>query len=388
MDGRVVWILGAGFSRSLGGPLLGDLLRRDCLRTLRAAFPPDDFPELQGALPDAVVWLYHYGRGFPEGRRSTRVWEEAAGELLWRDAEEFLDIVDSAAASRKNVARSNIEGILHQHREDLFGNGSPLPDLAAVRGMARRLVAAECSAFLRGTELGLERWGPYQHWAEYLVGERDHVVTFNYDLVLEHLCTKTQRMGVVLPNDPGSGQHNTRILKLHGSVSWQRTAPGRFQAHGLEHFICCRCIPADLAIATPGRTKAEHAKDFSELWTLAKNAIRDADAVVFLGYRFPPSDAEARSEILSAIARNKKRYLPVHTVLGPDVQSADSARLRGLLRHSLGVRKQLSKYPVGYADPSREASEDLYDLEQQPLFVEDFLSVVERDAIFAPFKWR
>jgi hypothetical protein len=351
---RVVWILGAGFSKSLGGPLLGDLLRRDCLRTLGAVFPRDEFPELHGALPEAVVWLYHYGRGFPDGRRPTRVWE-AAGELLWRDAEEFLDVVDAAAASRKNAARSNIEAILRLHKEDLFGNGASLPESTDIRGMARRLIAAECSAFLRGAELGLEPWGPYKRWATHLVEDRDHIITFNYDVVLEHLCTTTSRMAVVLPNTPDSGQENARILKLHGSVNWQRIAPGLFEARGLDHCICCRCIPADLAIATPGRTKAEHAKDFSKLWTLAENALRDADAVVFLGYRFPPSDAEARARILEAI-RGKTRY--THTVLGPDVRSADSARLSALLDH------------VGMV------------IRQQPLYVEDFLSVATRESLF------
>jgi hypothetical protein len=379
MEPRVVWVLGAGFSKALGGPLLGDLLRRDCLRTLGATFPRDEFPKLHGALPEAVVWLYHYGRGFPDGRRQTRVWEDAVGEVLWRDAEEFLDYVDSAAASPRGPARLNLTTILRQHKDDLFGNGTKLPHVAKLRGMARRLIAAECAAFLRSAELGLERWGPYRTWVTGLVGPRDWIVTFNYDVVPELLCTMHDRLQVVLPNQPVSSQERVHILKLHGSVSWQRVAPSMYEARAPDEVICCRCQHGDLAIATPGRTKAEQARDFGNLWALAESAIKDADAIVFLGYRFPPSDAEARGRILAALWNNRKKHLAVHTVLGPDVQSADSVRLRSLLRHSMGARQQ---YLPGRGQGM------VFDLEQQPLYVEDFLSVVDREAILQPFMRR
>jgi hypothetical protein len=36
--------------------------------------------------------------------------------------------------------------------------------------------------------------------------------------------------------------------------------------------------------------------------------IAEADAVVFIGYRFPASDAQARDEILGALRVNKRKH--------------------------------------------------------------------------------
>jgi len=350
----VVWILGAGFSKSLGGPLLDDLLQPDCLRRLGATFPRDGFPLLHGPLPEAVVWLFHYGRRFAAGRRNSRIWTDI-GESLWRDAEDFLDFVDAAAASEKGPACATLDAILNHRREDLFGNGASAPNASEVRAMARRLIGAECSAFLQSADVETERWGPYQRWMHGLVQSGDSIITFNYDLVLELLCRKLAHVNVQLPGP--RTVHGVPVLKLHGSVNWRRIGTDRFEAQGLESAHCCRCESSELAIATPGRTKREISWEFDSLWAMAAKAIRNAEAVVFLGYRFPPSDAMARGEILGALKQNQTT-LPIHTVLGPDVNSADSARLQGLLRH-VGISR----------------------IHQQPLYVEDFLGVVARENI-------
>jgi hypothetical protein len=55
-----------------------------------------------------------------------------------------------------------------------------------VRTTARRLVAAECAAFLQHVDPTREQWRPYRRWAASLT-PNDTVVTFNYDRVLEML---------------------------------------------------------------------------------------------------------------------------------------------------------------------------------------------------------
>src|SRR5712692_6432569 len=80
---------------------------------------------------------------------------------------------------------------------------------------------------------------------------------------------------------------------------------------------------------------------------------------------FPPTDAEARGRLLGAIRKNSEQYLPIHPVLGPNTSSDDSRRLRGLLEHAMaGVRNVRGGGGRGYS------------LEQQPLWAEDFFSVV------------
>jgi hypothetical protein len=42
----------------------------------------------------------------------------------------------------------------------------------------------------------------------------------------------------------------------------------------------------------------------NKLWIEAKEALRMADVVVFMGYRFPPTYAEARGQLLDALREN------------------------------------------------------------------------------------
>jgi hypothetical protein len=42
MNGNVVWILGAGYSRALGAPLLGEKFSPEALKRVRATYPKLD----------------------------------------------------------------------------------------------------------------------------------------------------------------------------------------------------------------------------------------------------------------------------------------------------------------------------------------------------------
>src|SRR4051794_22739033 len=83
-DGHTVWILGAGFSKSLGGPLLVDLFRQQ---------PYEDLVHILGEKRAAQVsWtqaLYNFGV-----------------KRLWDDAEEFLAYVEAAAGNPANPTKS------------------------------------------------------------------------------------------------------------------------------------------------------------------------------------------------------------------------------------------------------------------------------------------
>lgn len=65
-DRKIVWILGAGFSRSLGGPLLADLFSQEKRLELKERYPECDalwrFTEVVVAST-----LFAYGNGVPEG---------------------------------------------------------------------------------------------------------------------------------------------------------------------------------------------------------------------------------------------------------------------------------------------------------------------------------
>jgi hypothetical protein len=56
-------------------------------------------------------------------------------------------------------------------------------------------------------------------------------------------------------------------------------------------------------------------------------AIKSADAIVFVGYRFPETDNLAKSILLGALKKNANAY--VHVVLGSN--DPDTARVQSML---------------------------------------------------------
>lgn len=119
-------------------------------------------------------------------------------------------------------------------------------------------------------------------------------------------------------------------------------------------------------IAAPGPQKRRHANGkLAKLWDGALEAIRYADMIVFIGYRFPPSDSEARRRILGAIREGTKQRLVVYTALGPRTSEDDSIRLQALLDATLSRRKA----SMGGFN---------YSLAALPLYAQDFLTVFHR----------
>src|SRR5262249_53884746 len=94
----IVWILGAGFSKPVGGPLLGNLLSPEAERLIELAYPPKLWPELFGDHAKTARHLYWYGFRPSEGKEELRDrWPYACSENLWLDAEQYLDYLDTAA---------------------------------------------------------------------------------------------------------------------------------------------------------------------------------------------------------------------------------------------------------------------------------------------------
>lgn len=111
--------------------------------------------------------------------------------------------------------------------------------------------------------------------------------------------------------------------------------------------------------------------------SLAKDALRQADAVVFIGFRFPETDSDAREEILGAIRENKRvhgaHHLSLHVVLG--LPSPQSQRLEALLRFVCGERHDM-------AEPNFNDEAHTFRVQLHPLFAQDFLAISSRDDLF------
>jgi hypothetical protein len=361
---RTVWILGSGFSKSLGGPLLDDL-----------------FSDATNALVDAVysnkAWAPHSGQADTFATSAVRALFREYGPVprrpshqhqrLWSDAEEFLDYVDAAAQG----------GPTQAYLDGLVSGGGGSTNMEDLRQGARRLVAAACCAFLRSSIPTQERWGPYRSWAQKL-GRWDGVVTFNYDRVLELLTPKFDFFDPSTSEEP----NGTRplVFKMHGSVDWKRGKQkdgggvvyslGRTNSDSgapVDPEFALNCPGDEIGIATPGPTKQISTKELVHVWNQALEWIRNASVIVFVGYRFPPSDAEAREKLLGAIRENTSRHLALHIVLGPKQQADDIVRLEQLLKYTAWQAKR-SENPVTITDHS-------FWLKKHALYAEDFFTV-------------
>jgi hypothetical protein len=359
--GRVVWILGAGFSKSLGGPLLPDLLSERSRVDAVARF--------------GKPLAEHAGRVYPIFRKHAAGPEGARNGLpvYWEHAEEFLDFVDTAANG-------------HAARQALFGTEMASFGFSELRDSAKRVVAAECEITslvdLSNTATMPEAWQPYLYWMQQ-VKRTDSLITFNYDLVLE---TLGEAAG---PKAPGKetvfgveGYTNDKvaaqIFKMHGSIDWsERESNGApfVQNPDPRAQITSKAGPL---IAMPGPSKKLHCTtSFDGIWQQATEALSRAAVVVFVGYRFPPSDSESRTRLLAALRRNSSdRGLRVHTVLGPNTGERDTIRLRELLRQTLSERH------VEVTNNREYPKRGHFQVIVHPLFAEDFFTVFHEDMLF------
>lgn len=331
---RRVWILGAGFSRSLGGPLLADLFTPESANALRVRFP--SAKHFSAPVFGQVRALYRFGS------RSLRKEPGVGVQEHWDDPEDFLDQLDSACRAQGSAPRDRFDGII----KTVWATSPEYahlgrPPLRELRSAARRLLAAECASFLVSADTKTERWSPYVRWLGSLT-HNDVIVSFNYDFVLETISkAENIPLATVLPHNIKSlDDRRPRLIKMHGSVDWKKITASdpsltRFEATKQGDF-CINCDEHELAIASPGPSKAESVGELRPIWDLALAELRRSDWVSFVGYRFPPTDATARDELLGALlpsadARGLGARRGISLVLGPNVHSQDVERLRGLL---------------------------------------------------------
>ena len=139
MTVRVVWVLGAGFSAGLGAPVLNGLMSEHAVPEVQLRFPQK---------PDAYTTA---------AIRLIGAFQNGQARGMWRDAEEFLDYIDTTVHDKARAGM--VERIV----------GNQFASEAAAQGAAlRRYVAARCSIFLDGANLTSELWSPYIRWAKEL----------------------------------------------------------------------------------------------------------------------------------------------------------------------------------------------------------------------------
>ncbi len=150
------------------------------------------------------------------------------------------------------------------------------------------------------------------------------MITFNFDAVPEILQTSEGRLSVVDPTNVKASikaahdQDKAPVLKLHGSLTWSTIVGGDgFEMTNQPETALEYLGTREVVIGLPGpKKRGLYAKTLNELRGAAEQALLVAGQVIFVGYRFPPTDADARRFLLEAIRKQPHRRRSYHDGLG------------------------------------------------------------------------
>jgi hypothetical protein len=365
---KTVWILGSGFSYSLGGPLLGDLFRMRAFADDQADYPEERFPGLAFELFE-----------------SRCVFRAGVKDAMWKNAEDFLAYLDDAFEGSVSRRKKVLQLSDHVSREDSrkVVPGEPLGSTVAAfkqqgNVLVRRALAAECSTFLREIDPSDERWEPYKEWVMSLSPEYDTIITFNYDRALtladRYAHGSSPHLKTLLPHECAPPPADrVPVLKLHGSVDWALDAAGGCSEADANALLA---VPScDIALAAPGRTKATSVAGYLRpLWHFARKRLEHASHIVLVGYSIPATDAMARMMLQQAIRVDAggEQHRRVDIVMGPDTSRSEVRRVVSLLEACRG-RRTLIVSPKELPAKCRSTTRLFY-VAAQPLGAEDFIA--------------
>lgn len=319
-----VYILGAGFSRPLGGPLFNDLLSKVPFDEVSTEFFSLSDNEMSRCISSA-------------GQRITEIRLKG---LFASNAEELLEQLDSLAETK---IRSWMQQVF-----DVFGGHSqnePHLYFQTLCGYLAKRLAIETSDFLQHVPKESERWIPYDNWAKDLTKD-DSIITFNYDLLVERVFNR-KGLSLYRPTgQPSSNDSDPKLFKLHGSNDWfiedSRFYVSTSESDWREKI---RSENFKVILGLPGCGKSQLKKELlSSVWDQAAKAIQEANVVSIVGYSLPATDNVAREFILENLLAGVENKLSVNVVLGPNIHSENAVRIKEMLGQLFGGDELLKDF--------------------------------------------
>ncbi len=166
----------------------------------------------------------------------------------------------------------------------------------------------------------------YREMAKNHVKSHDAVVSFNYDDVFERSLPMPRRWAYQALEDCGG---RLRVIKPHGSVGWKEVAKAMRRGSRNDAVVVA---PTHLKfVATADGTVPvlhgylDQSPQFAEIWAAMEEQMRQAKALVFVGYSFPVADLYFSSLLRSVLA--DRTQAPGLVLVNPDAV-AISQRLR------------------------------------------------------------
>jgi NAD-dependent SIR2 family protein deacetylase len=319
-----VFILGAGFSRDAGAPLIHDFLDRS-----RELFDNPD-SALNEHEHQQFEEVFRFKREVAKAREKFRIDLD--------NIEQLFGLVEMShrLGSVEPATRDATVYLIAKTLQLALSDTSRRPE---VRFSLKPGYAGQADSFLkyvRRSTGGVDRFETdiYTHFALYLCGKYDDqhkagsrsntVITFNYDLVLDDALRRVEA-------DPGYelkdaayeevrvGYPVVPLLKLHGSTNWAICGCNKIQVLGEKAtanpstFSSMRCkscgkVGLRLLLVPPSWDKSEYSGIMQPVWRKAVDAIKTATRICVIGYSMPETDAFFKFLLSLGLAENDHLY--------------------------------------------------------------------------------
>jgi hypothetical protein len=336
-----VYILGAGFSRDAGLPLVNDFLERmgDCLES----------DSLQPRGREAIQKVFEF-----------RLKAAAAAYRAMLNVENIEELFSLASA---------LEG---QNDSDYIPTA-----IAATLDTTRRsnpncriqtMLLDPQTGQVTSSE-GVRQPIPlYQLYAEILNGNfcdrrekaKNTIITFNYDTLLEdglHGAGLPFTYGIPEPyaiyEQPNCTQDGTGlpVYKLHGSVNWSidPSSSNKVRIYNSYDYVKAR---EERVFLVPPTWRKVFGEQLGAVWDGAVRALSDATRIVVLGFSMPPTDTHFKYLLIAGLQNNisLRKLLFVNPGLDPERYPLESHRLRenlfSILRLELEDRRLIELLPA------------------------------------------
>lgn len=286
--GNNVYIIGAGFSRAAGMPLMTEFYEK-----MRDAATLNDNVSASGK--EAIKTIQ-------KARADLTAVREKLNMNL-DDIEELLSLIDAAYPAERGDTSSVSISVRKAISATLCSYERPARNITVTGnpsdpGSWNRLLPT--GGYVAPNQSAVD---PYDYFAELITrnldpefkeNETDTVISFNYDFILEKALERIGRAfeygieGMRWDGPRTLEDSPLVIIKLHGSINWYQQDGG----------LCVAADPQELIdgpgryplLAPPTWNKSSPVGVLPQLWSRAREAISKATRIVVIGYSMPKTD--------------------------------------------------------------------------------------------------
>lgn len=315
-----VYVLGAGFSKDAGLPLLTTFLAS--MREARAS------GQLNDCENDAIDALLEYRLHASLAASRVPINPDNIEDLL---SLVLATPISVTATSQRNIARELpiAIGATLSYRQKLYFQKSPT-----------RIIQTN-------TEPDHERWLIPQHevgdiqrqvplydmyvalmcgYFDKTTAQKDTIITFNYDTLIEDALTRMKVLYNYGYSSADLSNHKKRqtdlseyltlsedstnaisLLKLHGSINWAEGEPNsstglvpRFFYNNYDELVAKGAVP----LIEPPTWRKGGNDILRTVWDRAVTALQTATRIIFIGYSAPATDPHFRFLMAAGLAEN------------------------------------------------------------------------------------